>query len=102
MLTAFAARRLGMQDRLVLAGVQMPPAPLWLVIVEFALRSAFRTGPVDHLLVPQVNVNLASLQLQLHRIYKPGSLNSENAPIEFVILHRRHCRMALTGGIDPL
>jgi hypothetical protein len=33
-----------------------------------------------------LNVDLASLQFQVHRVHKSGSFDSENAPIEFMIL----------------
>jgi hypothetical protein len=66
MLTAFAAWRLGVQDRLILTGVQVPPSPLGLMIVQLAGRSALRAWPVNHLVVPEVNVDLAGLQFQVN------------------------------------
>lgn len=101
MIAAFASRRRGVQNRLILARVQVTPLPFWLMIVQLASRTAFRTGPIDHVGVSQVDVNLAAVQLKIHRIHKPGRLNAENTPIEFVILHAGHCRVP-TSGVETL
>jgi hypothetical protein len=37
-LTAFAARRFGVQNRLILAGVQMPPLAFRLMVVQLAAQ----------------------------------------------------------------
>jgi len=37
-------------------------------------------------------MDLSQFQLQFYRVYVPGSLDSENAPIQFVVLHPRNCR----------
>ncbi len=84
-----------------MAGVQMAPLAFRLMIIQPAGRTAFRARPADHIVVSQMNVDLTHLQLQLHGVHVPGSLDSENAPIEFVILHPRHCRMRPAGIIDP-
>jgi hypothetical protein len=44
-LPALGSRRLGMQDGLVLAGVQLTPLPLRLMVVQLRRRPAFRTRP---------------------------------------------------------
>src|SRR5579871_6897898 len=49
-----------------------------------------------------MNVDLTRFQFQFDRVHEPGSLNAENAPIEFMILHPRHCRMPPTGDAYPL
>ena len=87
MLAALAARRLGMHDRLVLTGIQMPPLALRLMIVERTAGSAFGTGPVQFVLVGQIDVDLALLQLELHALHLPGSLDTQDAAIQFAILH---------------
>ena len=85
MVAAFAPRRFGVQNRLILAGIQVAPLPLRLMVVQFAGRAAFRAPPIDHVTVPETNMDLA------------GMLNSENTAIEFVILHPRNCRMSPPG-----
>src|SRR5215471_9739896 len=102
MVKAFAARRLGVQNRLILASVQMPPLAFWLMIVELAGRTALRAGPLDHVVMSEVDVDFTGFQFQIHGVDKPRSLHSENAPIELVILHPRHCRMPPAGSTDPL
>lgn len=87
MVPAFRARRLGMEDRLILAGVQVSPSPLWLMVIQFACRAALRTRPIDHLVMSEVDVDLAAFQFQIYRIHKPRGFNPQNAPIQFVILH---------------
>ena len=34
-----------------------------------------------------MNVDFSGIEFQLHRIHMPGSLDSEDAPIQFEILH---------------
>jgi hypothetical protein len=53
-------------------------------------------------MVAEVNMDLTSFQFQIYCIHKPGGLDSENASMEFVILHPRHFRIPPTGGADPL
>ena len=45
MLAALTARWRGMQNGALLTGIQMPPLPLRLMIVEDTARSTFRAGP---------------------------------------------------------
>lgn len=90
----FASWRLRMQNRLILAGVQVPALPFRLMVVQLAGRTAFRALPIDQVIVSEINVDFAGFQFQIHRVYEPGTLNPENAPIELVILHPRHCRMS--------
>src|SRR5262249_8809995 len=87
MLNTLGPRWLGMQDRLVLAGVQMTPLTLPLMIIEPTVPSPFRAWPVHHLIVVQVHVDLALSQLQFHSLYEPRCCDSENLPIKFTILH---------------
>src|SRR5271166_2937254 len=56
---AVAARRFGMQDRLILTGVQMPPPAFGLMIVEWAWLAALRTRPLYSGLMNQMNVNFS-------------------------------------------
>jgi hypothetical protein len=45
---------------------------------------------------------LLGFQFQIYCLHKPGGLDSENASLEFVILHPRHFRIPPTGGAGPL
>ena len=51
-----------MQDRLVLAGIQMPPPALWLMVLERARLAALRTRPLSGCM-DEMNVNLSIGQL---------------------------------------
>jgi hypothetical protein len=84
---ALAARRFGLQDRAVLTGIQVAPLPLGLMIVEGAVVSAFRTGPLHLVLVGEIDVHLALLQFQFDSFDSPGSRNSQNLTVQFGILH---------------
>ena len=99
MLAAFAPRRFGVQDRLVLARVQMPPLALRLMVVELAGSPAFWTRPIDQVVVSQANMDLALFQLQVHRVHVPGGLDSENTPIQFTILHPWNCRTSSSSQL---
>ena len=76
-----------MQDGLILTGVQMPPAALWLMVVERARLAALRTGPLHSGFMQQMNVNFAIRHLQLNPVHSPRGLNPQNLGIQFVILH---------------
>ena len=96
MLWAFGTRRPGVQNRLVLAGVQVAPPPLRLVIIRLGLRPTLRASPIPHLLVLQVNVNLSCRQLQVHAFHIPRGFDPQNSSIQVPILHIGNCRT------DPL
>src|SRR5260370_18551274 len=87
MLAAFAARRFCVQNRLVLTGVQMPPLPLRLMIVQLAFAPAVRTRPTCNLTVLQIHVHFAFVQFQFHPLHKPRFFNSQNLSVQFAILH---------------
>src|SRR5271157_4609551 len=93
MVAALAARRLGVQDGLILACIQVSPLPLRLMVVQLARRPALWTRPIDPVMVCQANVDLSHLQLQFPSVHLPGSLDSQNAPIQFMVLHPRNRRM---------
>jgi len=61
-----------MQDGLILAGVQMPPAALRLMVVERARLAALRTQPLGSVFMDQMNVNFSILQLELNEIDAHG------------------------------
>lgn len=56
MFGAVAARRLSVQNRAELAGVEMPPTPFRLMVVERACRAALRASPTRLLIVIEVDV----------------------------------------------
>src|SRR5438046_1682051 len=78
------------QDRLVLASVQVPPAPLRLMIVGFRLRSHTPYSPMPHVLMRQAHVDLC--QLQVHPFHLPWGSDPQNSSIQFPILHAGNCR----------
>ena len=48
------------------------------------------------------SMDLTAFQFQIYCLHRPGGLDSENASIEFVILHPRHFRIPPTGSADAL
>src|SRR5271157_513264 len=81
------SRRGGVQDSAILAGVQMPPRPLGIMVMQRAQRLAFRTLPQSLRLVSQVHMDLALIQLQFHVLHSPRSRNPENLLIQLMVLH---------------
>ena len=63
MLRTFGPRWPGVQYGLILAGIQMPPLPFPLMVIQLAVRAAFRAGPTRYLTVLQINVHFAGSQL---------------------------------------
>ena len=98
-----AARRLGVQDGAVLAGVQMPPTTA-------RCRGRTKGTPprtpdtsTNLRLVPQVHMDLPFLQLQFHALHSPRSRNSQNLLIQLMVLHgvflhpKKHHAIRLTA-----
>ncbi len=82
---ALHPRHLGRHDRAVLAGVQMPPAPLTRIVTSrrlAALRAAQRFAVVLH-----VHDHLALLQVQLHLSNSPGRLDAQNPRVQVLVTH---------------
>jgi hypothetical protein len=75
------------QYRSILAGIQVTPAAFRLVIVEGARFPAFRTSPLQSVLMPEVNMHLSGLQFQLNALHAPRLSNPQNLPIQISILH---------------
>jgi hypothetical protein len=65
----------------------MPPLPFPLMVIQLAVRAAFRAGPTPYLTVLQINVHFALNQLQLNSFHQPGRFDSQNLSIKFAILH---------------
>lgn len=70
-LGAPAARRYGLQDGPVLAGVQVPPTAGGLAVMERAQPAALRARPLDGWLVRQMDVDFPIGQLQFHAFHAP-------------------------------
>ena len=68
---AVGPRRRSVQNRAVLAGIQMPPESHRLMIVKRAVPAAFRAWPSKTFVVPQVHVHLALAQLQVDAFHAP-------------------------------
>ena len=103
MIAARAAGWLGVQDRLVLAGVQVPPPPLRLMIVELARRSAIWARPVDRRVVAQVKrgsrptPTSSPLSPQTRELRFRGCADRAHDPASPALSHWTH-----TGVTDPL
>jgi hypothetical protein len=76
-----------MQNRLVLAGIQMPPSTRWLMIVQIAQRATFSTRPLNAILMVQINVNLSLFQLQFYAFDKPRLGNPKNLFVQLSVLN---------------
>src|SRR5260370_18134536 len=88
-LTTLTARRCGMQNGAVLTGIQMPPLPLGLMIVESTTGSAFGTGPLAFVFMGQIDVHLALLQLEFHALDSPRRRDAPNTAVQFPILRSK-------------
>ena len=98
-LWASRSRRAGVQNGLILAGVQMPPAPFRLMIIQGTGRGTFRAGPALLGGMLQIDMDLARFQFQFDPLHLPRSLNAQNATIEFTILHTRIVACCGAAGI---
>ena len=65
----------------------MTPAPFRLVIVEGAWLTAFRTGPLQPVLMAEVHMHLSNLQLQIDAFHTPRFPNPQDLGIQLSILH---------------
>ena len=92
-----AARRGRMDDRPVLARVQVPPLPLRLVVVQRAQPAALRAGPAKVGRVAEDDMHLSDLQFQFDSLHTPRGGDPENPGVQFAILHRRPSA-ARSGG----
>jgi hypothetical protein len=102
-LRAVCARRLGVQNRAVLTGVKVTPAPLRLMVVQSAKRAAFGARPRLARCVGEVNMHFARLLLQLNRLHPPRTLNAQYRRVQLVILHGEYfARLDRSNACYPL
>jgi len=90
MLGAVGSRRLGVQDGLELAGVQMPPLTYRLMVAQRTRRAAFRARPFQTCRVLQKHMHLAFGQLQINSLDTPRSADTKNGGVEIArgrVLH---------------
>ena len=87
MLRTAGTRRLGVEDRPVLARVQMPPKPLAVVVVQKAFRLALRACPRGLGFVPQIHMDFPLLKSQLHPLHTPRRGDTQNLLIQLRVLH---------------
>jgi hypothetical protein len=66
------------QQRLILAGVEMTPDSLRLVVVQRASPATFWTLPLKAVCVGQMHVNLPFLKLQLDSFHMPRGVDAED------------------------
>jgi hypothetical protein len=65
-----------MQNGAVLTGIEMPPLPLGLMIVEGTTGSALATGPLQVVFMGQIDVHLPLGELQFHALDSPRSCDA--------------------------
>ena len=70
-----------------MAGVQMTPAALRLMVIERTRLTAFRTSPLQPIFMSEVDMHLSGLQLQFDAFHAPRFSNSQNLGIQISILH---------------
>ena len=78
----------GMDERVELAGVQMPPLPLRGLIAAGQLPATLRAVPAAAFGVLDMKLNLRRLDVQLHVSNLPRSGHAENLLIEIRVEHR--------------
>ena len=76
-----------MQHCAVLAGIEVTPAPLGLLIVEHALVAALRALPTPVRRVFQVDVDFLSVEGPLDTIDPPRAFDAENLRLKLSVLH---------------
>ena len=86
-LGTISPRHLGMQDRAILTGIQVPPTPLRLVIVQRTGSATLRARPRRRCRVCQIHMHLAFPQFQLYAIHTPRRSNSQNLLVQLTVLH---------------
>ena len=65
----------------------MPPFALGLMVVERTKGTAYGTSPLAVVLMGEVDVHLSLLQFQFDSLHLPRSFDTQNASIQFMILH---------------
>ena len=65
----------------------MPPFSLRLMIVERSQRTAYGTNPLPIVLMGEVDVHFSLLHFQFHALHLPRRFDTQNASIQFMILH---------------
>lgn len=78
-----------MQNRLILARIQMPPLTLRVMVTLPARFPTLRARPLLNLVVFKMNVDLPIAQLQFHSIHEPGRLDAQNLGVQLSVRHRR-------------
>jgi hypothetical protein len=77
----------GMQMRLKLAGVQMPPGSLFGVIPTGQFLPAFWARPLDSVRMLKPNIHAALGNLQIHPFDKPRFFQTQNTLVKVGVLH---------------
>jgi len=103
-LGTITARRGGGQNRAALAGIEVTPAPLGLMIVQRALAATLSALPGDARFVFQVDVNFLLLSRQLDALDMPGAFDAENLGRELSVLQGKPSApiLALQPPSQPL
>jgi hypothetical protein len=100
---ALAARRLRMQNGLILKDVEVTPTALGLMIVELAATPTLRTWPVYPAAVAKKDMNRAFLQPKVDSLDLPRGLDAEQFAEHFPIVHTPRMRFRAFWSIsEPL
>jgi hypothetical protein len=57
------------------------------MVAEPTRRATFQTGPLEHVVVLQGNMDSPLSQLQLHPIHVRRRFDPENSTVQFTVLH---------------
>jgi hypothetical protein len=77
------------QDRFVLAGLQMPPSPRGLVVVQVAQGAALRARPLSSNRIVQENVDFPFVEFQFHTFDIAGIGDPKNLGTKLSVLNGR-------------
>ena len=86
---AVDARHPGVQERLELAGIEMPPHPLLRVVVTRQRLRALRARPPGGVAMLRPQVDPLFARVQRHAVDRPGRLDAENGFEELRVLHQQ-------------
>jgi hypothetical protein len=76
-----------MQERLELTAVQVPPNPLFSMVVQPTLSSTFRTWPLQTLGVFDPDIHSLLFDIELNIGYKPWIFKPQEMTIQIDVAH---------------
>ena len=99
MLAALTAWRCGVQNGAVLTGIQMPPLPFRLMIIERTTGSTIGAGPFGFVVMGQVDMHLPLSSCRSTRSTRQGSLIPKIRPYNSESCISEFCHGGGWGGI---